>query len=734
MYINNENFIIKEIPRFIPESSKHIEWWRDEKRKCIEGTWVSGKYMPGVTFFYVNFWYIKLKKSEFSKNEITSRPMLRDLEWEKGYLYIEARGFSGFSLDKEYTCNDFYKPEVREVNEGLEIIPKNNLIYVHPREYLRKIHKTNLGKPIYENEAKNIVDIESRGGGKSYFAAAVAGHNFLFDGATDYDDYIKAKQNKTLYSSETLIAAIDTKYTSPLINKFWLGISELPGKQEYNGRKFASPLYLEHKGSLSKSNDYIEAIREVKYGNNWVEEGSRSKVHHRSFRDNPQAGNGIRPNLIFLEEVGFMGNLEDALGSLRDCTMNGTFKFGTIWMFGTGGDMEGGSTQAVKNVFYNPEENDCLVFEDEYENKGKIGYFVPAHMTFNDCKDSEGITDKEKAKKKIKRQRDKVKDSPKAFIKELENKPEKPSEAFLTSDSNMFPVRDCEDRLAELETTKSILDGTWQGRLTIDEEGNVKYKLSEDRVIFDFPLKDKLNTKGAVHIFEHPYDEGGRPPKGLYLAGFDTIDDDGISGSLMSIWVANTLTNRIVAEYTGRHNLAEEGFEIVRRLILYYNAECNYENQKKGFYAYMDKKNCNHMLADTPKILKDVDNLTIHDTGNNKSKGTNATEKINIYARSCFKHWLLKNAYTTTGDADYNNIKTIKSPALLKEIINWNPKGNFDRISGIGMLMILMEDKYKISVGRSFEEEEEEKDGYFERHWNQNSYIDHKFPTYNNEN
>ena len=39
-----------------------------------------------------------------SKNRVLGRPRVRDIEWEVFRLWEEARGFSGFSLDTEYTC------------------------------------------------------------------------------------------------------------------------------------------------------------------------------------------------------------------------------------------------------------------------------------------------------------------------------------------------------------------------------------------------------------------------------------------------------------------------------------------------------------------------------------------------------------------------------------------------------------------------------------------------------
>ncbi|MCA9750544.1 MAG: hypothetical protein KC414_15645, partial [Romboutsia sp.] len=164
-YVSSSNFLLPEVPKLNPLSMEYVTWWREQKRRCIDGYWVGGRYMPGPLYFYVNFWVIKLKKDK-GKGEFIGRPMLRDLEWEKSYIFLEASWFSGFSDDDLYTCDEMYRPDVRKVNEDLQVIPRSNIEYIPAREYLRKIHRKQLGKPLFRNQAKNVIDIEARGGGK----------------------------------------------------------------------------------------------------------------------------------------------------------------------------------------------------------------------------------------------------------------------------------------------------------------------------------------------------------------------------------------------------------------------------------------------------------------------------------------------------------------------------------------------------------------------------------------
>ena len=46
-----------------------------------------------------------------------------------------------------------------------------------------------------------------------------------------------------------------------------------------------------------------------------------------------------------------------------------------------------------------------------------------------------------------------------------------------------------------------------------------------------------------------------------------------------------------------------------------------------------------------------------------------------------------------------HNLDFIKNKALLIELSQWNPFGNFDRVSAMGMLMLLREDKLRLIVG-----------------------------------
>jgi len=66
LIVNTENFKVKDFPEFNPVSQAYdrMAWWKKFKRRCIEGYWVSGKWMPGQLYFYANAWNIRIESKK----------------------------------------------------------------------------------------------------------------------------------------------------------------------------------------------------------------------------------------------------------------------------------------------------------------------------------------------------------------------------------------------------------------------------------------------------------------------------------------------------------------------------------------------------------------------------------------------------------------------------------------------------------------------------------------------
>jgi hypothetical protein len=652
------------IPDLNPLSTSYIKFWKEQKQRCINGWWVDNVYIPGILYFYINFWTIKLQKG---KSEIKGSPYLRDIEWFKGKLFMVARGFSGFELDKEYTCEDIYKDN-----------PHPTKKYMDPLEYLSKRFDKPLGNPQYLNQAKNVVEIGGRGYGKSYLAACFIGYTFIFDGATNYEELLASKGKA---NAVAMVGAIDSKYSKKLMDKVEIGLDNLPGDIEFNGKLYRCPLAKSYDGSFTVGKG-IKARTKVKQGGTWTTKGTNSEIIHVSFADNPEAANGNRIAFVALEEIGFMGNLLPTLGNLVDCTSIGGNKFGTVWMFGTGGDMDGGSTEAVKEVFYDPAAYECVVFPDNFEHKGSIGLFVPAYYKYDKYRNKLNIVDKTKGVEDLMKKREvlaKANDK-EPLNRELQNNPIIPSEAFLVTSGNVFPVSELKDHLAYLESEVVVNDdvkGTIGSfRLQSHYEAVFEPDMSNKLRPCKFPIKETDDKTGCVTIWEHPIDN---PPYGMYLAGTDPYDQDeapntvsvGSTFILKRTVIGLSSYDQVVAEYTGRPGKVEEHHETVRRLLLYYNARNLYENERNSLKMHFEHKNSLHLLLSEPTVLKSTANSNV-----SRKYGIHMTrfikEELEIYTRD----WLME----PVEGKDRLNLHYIYSIPLLKELVMYNNTGNFDRV------------------------------------------------------
>lgn len=339
-----------DIPRLNPLSINYEKFWiHTVKRKQIEGHWVEHeglhKWLPGPIFQYVNLWNIEMKKKEgSSKGKVIGRPRLRDIEWIKGYVHAVARGFSGFKDDSEYSCHlILINPDIEEVlpyqSKSLRdsiYKPDGSLKTYKPAlEYLYEYPTSNLGKPLYLNQAFNVVDIECRNIGKTVSSGNFCGHNFLTDGVMDFDEWWlnkqKPKDHQETYTTQTLIGASDSKYINNLNKHLKIGLEYLPGKMEIGKVMYPAPLSKKYSGSWIAGKDII-AKYEEKIGGKWEVKGSGSGFLHRTFKDNEFAANGTRYGFGLVDEVGFMGNLIEVLGQLHECTTVDGEKYGTIWM------------------------------------------------------------------------------------------------------------------------------------------------------------------------------------------------------------------------------------------------------------------------------------------------------------------------------------------------------------------------------------------------------------------
>lgn len=445
-----------------------------------------------------------------------------------------------------------------------------------------------------------------------------------------------------------------------------------------------------------------------------TEQGYLSSITGITLKNDPERIRGTRGKLVLWEEGGKFPSLLDAWRIEQPSVeTDDGIAFGLMIAFGTGGT-EGSSFTGLKELFYKPNAYNVLGFPniwDDNAEQTKCGFFVPSWSNLesfdNDGNyiymDSDGNSIKEKAIENLIEQRNKIKDggaSQQSIDRFISERPIKPREAVLEIGKNIFPRKLLLDQLTRLRTNtklrnmKHIVDLNWDGN------GQITATEKKTGDITEYPLKKGDKPHGSIVIWEYPVKD---PPFGLYIGGCDPYDhDDSFTNSLGSVFIFKRVkageawTDVIVAEYSGRPDTAEEYYENVRKLLVFYNARLLFENERKGIYPYFTNKHCDYLLADQPdKIISEV----FKDSKVQRRKGCHMTKAIRAYGEGLILEWLLEEY-----EPGHPNVERIYSEPLIEELIENDGVKNVDRVIALCMVMIYREELYQIKVSKSQEQ------------------------------
>ena len=534
---------------------------------------------------------------------------------------------------------------------------------------------------------KHAIELARRGAGKSFSLASIMAHNFILGENSN----VKRKTTTilTAYQKEYLAAKDGT------LSKFVPMIDFVEEHMEFSKRRLSSSLQ-----NMFWQSGYVDA--------NQRQKGQLNTVMGVSSKDDEGKLRGKRGYILF-EEMGSFPNLLSIYDTVRYGVEEGEYTFGLLYLVGTSAE-DASDFEAAKTLMYSPEGYNILSIKNVYDKPrqgaANFGYFFPAFLNRKGCYNEDGVSDVVKALIQVLQKRYDTKYSANAssLVRVIAEMPITPAEAIIKVKNAYFPVTALTERLQQLDLDPKAFDDVAVGYLALEGNGDVKFVPSNDRPIRKYGVENTM--AGAIEFFEMPQkDANGKIPYNRYIIGHDPVDNDQAeSTSLSSTFVLDTFTDRIVAEYTGRQQFADDNFEIVRLLCLFYNAKCLYESNKKGIYAYFQKLQCTHLLADTPEYLRDKQLIKYSSFGSN-AKGVNATNAINNYANGLIRDWLLKTTVVTVVEdgqeiqREVPQLYLLRNRALLEELIAFNPVNNFDRIRALGMVMIYREEKMILTGG-----------------------------------
>ena len=621
-------------------TTDYVKYWERETDRCLNGyTAPDGDQITGYHYFYLNYC-----------------PIMRLIETE----YVDRNG------------------DTRKRRERIFDFPK---FWDYDYYYFNAVEEA-------ETVGKHMAVLKCRQRGYSFKGAAMLVRNY---------ELIPGSKNFAVASEQKFLIG------DGLLTKAWQ-IMDFIDKNTAWAKQRLTSTRMERVSGYKVTDEFGKQ----------TEQGYLSSITGITLKSDPERIRGTRGRLVLWEESGKFPSLLDAWRVEQPAveTDDGV-AFGLMISFGTGGT-EGASFDGLKALFYKPKAYNVLSFPniwDDNAEQTECGFFVPAWSnleSFDDdgkyiYMDEDGNSLREKTIEELIKQRNIIKDggaSQQSIDRFISERPIKPQEAILELGKNIFPRKLLMDQLTRIRTNKKLQSMKHVVDLQWDGDGGVIAIEKKTGDITNYPLKKDQKPAGSVVIWEYPVKD---PPFGLYIGGCDPYDhDESFTNSLGSTFIFKRVqageawTDVIVAEYSGRPDTAEEYYENVRKLLLFYNARLLFENERKGIYPYFTNKHCDYLLADQPdKVISELfKNSTVQ-----RRKGCHMTKQIRAYGEGLILEWMMEEY-----EPGHPNIERIFREPLIEELIMDDQVRNVDRVIALCMVMIYREELYQVKVSSAKEQ------------------------------
>lgn len=460
----------------------------------------------------------------------------------------------------------------------------------------------------------------------------------------------------------------------------------------------------------------IENKREVKVGNRKLYKGKLSKVKGVITKQSPTKGVGGKGSTLnFIEEAGVNPTVDKTFAYIVPTVKIGGVVTADLSIAGSVGELK--EAEAIKKLFLNPKQYGFLSVTNLWPGATKettTGFFVPTYWNYISVEidedgraisdpvryyDEDGNSDCDGALKDLLNKRIRAKQkSHEDYQREISQNPINPEEPFAAKEENIFPVHLISPQLVKAEQTRN----KWYPvELYRDHSNKIKFRLVDNTKVQDFPVKKTTDRKGCIIVYDFPIDNA---PMNLYFAGIDPISSKNVSvensKSLMSCYIVKGVheiegdidKKRIVAEFSGRHDNPEDTYEIITMLWEWYNARPLIENNKESYIQWLISKKKQYSLIKTNELanLREINfnYSSLYPYGVNVDKSNKTKDYMLDLIIESLKEERVKYFDDETGDVTVlKGINEVWDPELLKEMMQYSPKLNVDRLFAYGLAL-----------------------------------------------
>ena len=609
-------------------SSGWYDFWKEELDKRINGITIGGLSISGDHYNYLNYSRIKKIPDNIPIGTKSIRKII---------------GFPNF-IDGDYDF--FWNCAISEFGCTEEFL--NNL-------FLENIPKYNCG-------GKNMLVAKSRRKGYTYKISAMSTNRY--DTIPNGIILQCAYDNKYLFGRNGIFDM--SRRNADFLNKYtaWLKL-----RQKSDAKNTMKASFLEY--------DPVTKLH--------VEAGFLSQIIAVSFHDDPDAARGVDFDFAAVDEAGVFPNWKKSYTVISPSQEAGEYRTGFMIIFGTGGDMDGGTLDFAEQ-FYEADLYGFNVYENKWD-KGKVkpgGYFHPDYIGKEGFIDKDGNSDREGAKK----HRDDIISN---LMKEGKNEDARlymtehansPSEAFLRSSNTKYPTSIIKHHLDRVIADK-LYEKTGTPVEFYYESGEYKYKVVTDGSKTPFNEYPVTHFEPGCPVMFIPPSKVKKP--NMSFSGYDPVNQDHSdhSNSIAGFVIYTPdvgFGSGICLTYWGRPGTAEFNDNIIAALSIY-GLDCMHENMTTQVYTHFEKRKKLHLLAEKPDyFLKKV----LKSSSSARPKGCHMNSIIRGDAEKYDLDWLMtpRGLDPETG-AEILNLHTITDIGLLKEYMVYDGILNTDRVDAM---------------------------------------------------
>ena len=454
----------------------------------------------------------------------------------------------------------------------------------------------------------------------------------------------------------------------------------------------------------------------------------RSALISVSAANNPDCAIGKDAVKVKVEEVSTMENFDEYMNVTEPAMRTGSYVTGNLFAWGTA---TSGNMQTFERNFYNPSAFHFIAFENVWDKDSRnevCGYFKPycwglqGQIGDRYAMDADGNSDIEMGLRIAYKERTDKKIHSKTFsdyINYLGQYANMPSESFSSTSENLFSSEALMNWEEVLKNDPAYTNISDDGMFFEDADGKVIFKTNArikaeggkfNKDFFDWiqgvPRKQHEHPHGCVRKWFEPIrvnhvNENGKYevgiPKGQYSISYDPVgvnkETSGItnkhSHNSIKVWENPTQYNgfkgKVVCAYYGRPEKLEEADRICYFMAVYYNCigttgvEVNRGETVSNFTKWKALK---YLMKDPVELWdSSIKAKVTASYGVNMGGGSGqGTTKV-LEGLRLLKEMLYSEVGKKLDGTPLYFFQTIYDYQTILELLKWNDKGNFDRVS-----------------------------------------------------